>query len=191
MSALKEKYEQKRELLSSHANIMVADFLIDLDNLRNVGFISDEEFKTIKNDIFNCNVNIRGASISYIQKDLKNWIMFLKIGLINNYTFCNEISSILTYDIFDEGKLPALLSDDAPIKNHIINLSEIGCEIISKDTTRNRISVTMKKNPYVIEIVRYKSFFWREWKKKIQVTDINGNKYNYSISEIYNIVAKI
>ena len=117
--------------------------------------------------------------------------MFLKIGLINNSTFCNEINNILIYDIFDEKKFPVLLSDHASIKNQIINLSEIGCKITSKDITRNKISIAMKKDPYIIEIVRYKSFFWREWKKKTRVTHINGNKYNYSSSEIYSIVAKL
>lgn len=191
MSALKEKQKQEKELLSSKANLMIADFLIDLDNLKTLGYISDYEFNTIKNNVFNCKVNIAGVSVSYIQKDLKNWIMFLKIGLINNSTFCNGINNILIYNIFDEKRFPALLSDDAPIKNQIINLSEIGCKITEKSFSRNNMTVIMKKGPYTITITRYKSFFWREWKKKTLLTDIDGNKYNYTSSEIYNIVAKL
>ena len=84
-----------------------------------------------------------------------------------------------------------MLSDDAPIKNQIISLSEIGCKITEKSVSRNKITVIMKKGPYTITITRYKSFYWREWKKKTLLTDIDGNKYNYTSSEIYNIVAKL
>lgn len=188
MSALKEKQKQEKELLSSQANMMVADFLIDLDNLRNTGYISDYEFKTIKNDIFNCNINIRGASIRYIQNDLKNWIMFLKIGLINNYTFCNEISSILTYDIFDERKFPVLLSDDAPIKSIIIGFYNSGCTIENKLISKNEQVVVMTKKPYIVTIRRYRSFFFRDWKSKIIFTDNYGTNYKYTILTMYKVL---
>ena len=187
MSALKEKYQQQNELSRSKANLMIADFLIHLDHIKKTGYITENEFQMIKNSIFNCKVNTI-ISKDIIHKDLNNWIVFLKIGLIDRNTFCNEIKNILAYNYKNSLEL---LSDDAPIKNHIINLSEVGCKITDKTISQNRITVVMKKGQYIITIIRYKSFFWREWKKKAHITDINGNKYNYSIADFYNVVARI
>ena len=158
MSALKEKYKQQDKLSLSKANLMIADFLVHLDHIKKTGYITENEFQMIKNSIFNCKVNTI-ISKDIIHKDLNNWIVFLKIGLIDRNTFCNEIKNILAYNYKNSLEL---LSDDAPIKNHIINLSEVGCKINDKTISQNRIIVVMQKGQYIITIIRYKSFFWRE-----------------------------
>lgn len=191
MSAVKEKQKQEKELASSKANLMIADVLIDMEQLMHEGYISENEFLLIKDKVLNCTPNTR-YGLNYVYNDIKTWIKFLKIGMINNGTFCNEITNILVCDMFDEKKYPALLLDYSSIKTLIINLSELGCKLISKDISQNKMTIIMKKDPIIITIIRYKTFYWREWKKKAIITDINGKEYlrSSSNSEIYNMVEK-
>ncbi len=191
MSAIKEKQQQEKELALSKANLMIADILVDMEKLMRDGYITEKEFFLIKDSVLSCTPNTR-YDPRYAYNDIKTWIKFLKIGLINNSMFCSEIRNILVCDMYDEKNYPALLLDYSPIKTLIVSLSELGCKISSKDISRNKMTITMKKDSIIITIIRYKTFYWREWKKKAFITDINGKEYlrSNSNTEIYNMVAK-
>lgn len=188
MKALKEKQQQEKELLLSRSNLMLADFLLEMHGLETQGVINSEDFQKIKESAIVLSRVNDVISTQVIKKDLDRWVLFLRIGLIDRNEFCNGIVSIVEQR---EEVLPVLLSNDGAIKGNVVNLCELGCQLVSKFISRKKTIIIMKKAQYIITITRFKRLFGGDWDKKIEMEDVNGKKYKYSLGEIYSVLRKV
>ncbi|MBQ3354054.1 MAG: hypothetical protein IJG41_02750 [Bacteroidales bacterium] len=188
MSAIKEKQQQEKELLTSRSNLMLADFLLEMHVLETQGVINSEDFQKIKEAAIVLSRVNDVICTQEIKKDLSRWVLFLRIGLVDKNEFCKGIVSIVEQR---EEALPVLLSNDGAIKGNVVNLCELGCQLVGKSISSKKTIIVMKKAQYRITITRYKRLFGGDWDKKIEMEDINGKKYKYSLGEIYSVLRKV
>lgn len=186
MLTLKQKQKQEKAYANSRISLILADYLEELSVLYNQKYISIDDFENLKNIVLNCKIR-NSYSYVFIPYYLNAWNVCFKFGIIDILSYCKGIKSILEYD---ESNMPILLSNDLSIKDSIIKLYEIGCQIIEKQISKKKIILVIKKYPYIITLINHKRFFMNYWEKSVEVTDINGNKYNYSILDIYNLFKK-
>lgn len=153
------------------------------------GKLSEKEIILIKGEVDNIsNYNYTGFIDSYMFQDILYWIIFRIMNIIDYDVFCKEIINNNVYSLNDDNK-HILLGEEEGIRGFIKNTYEqYGCTVINKSIKKSKVTIVLKQHPYIITVKRYKTFFWRFWKKKIILSDVNGKNYNYSQNEINNVL---